>query len=192
MNNELTVLKELSTVTVTQAEWLEIGRTITSHLPKPEFLQTFNAMAGEVSKVYGFVIDTLTPFIELNSEPAFVENFDSLMVSYQASYLAEASKPRHYCDEAFEHFVEIQQSKEFSTSYPLLKHTFDRLDYIMDKYIANDAWVVMSIETVMKRLSRWLNAIAELKKVDSEDAFWVYQGLMKSIAEYLQLIRQRG
>ncbi|MDP2547101.1 MULTISPECIES: hypothetical protein [unclassified Oceanobacter] len=191
MNNELTILKELAVVSVTRAEWLEIHRTVAGHVPGSDFSQTFEAMVQDVLKVYDFVGDILSPFVALNSVAAFEAGFDSLMATYQAGYLAEASKPRHYCDDAYEHFIEIQQSKVFNTRYPLLKHTFDRLDYIVDKFIANDAWLVMSIETVMKRLSRWLNGIAELKKSDGEDAFWVYQGLMASICDYLQLLSQR-
>jgi hypothetical protein len=139
----------------------------------------------------------LSPFVTLHQqvssgEAEFDQGFDELLLAYQQSYLAEASIPRHYADEAFEHFILIQQSKEFSTGYPLLKHSFDRLDYIIDKFITNDAWLVMSIETVMKRLARWLNDVADIKKADIDDAWWMYRGLMKGIEAYLPLLGYLG
>jgi hypothetical protein len=197
MTNEITIFKELAVVTSHRAEWLDIVETVQGHIRRAEFVQTFTAMNTEVLRVYGFVASMLSPFVTLHQqvssgEVEFDQGFDELLLAYQQSYLAEASIPRHYADEAFEHFILIQQSKEFSTGYPLLKHSFDRLDYIIDKFITNDAWLVMSIETVMKRLARWLNDVADIKKADIDDAWWMYRGLMKGIEPYLPLLGYLG
>jgi hypothetical protein len=197
MTNEITIFKELAVVTSNRAEWLDIVETVQGHIRRAEFVQTFTAMNTGVLRVYEFVATMLSPFVALyrqasTREAVFDQGFDELLAAYQQSYLVEASIPRHYADEAFEHFILIQQSKEFSTGYPLLKHAFDRLDYIVDKFITNDAWLVMSIETVMKRLARWLNEVAEIKKADIDDAWWMYRGLIKGIEPYLPLLGYVG
>ena len=187
VSNELTILNELAKVVATRCEWLAIGDIVNQHIRDAEFIAQYRRMGAELAQCYDFIENLLAPFVALATPEKFELAFARLHDDYQKSYLIEASKPRHAADRAYEVFLGLSQRKEFKTSYPLLKRTFDRLDYFVDKYVTNDAWLVMGIETMLKRLSRFLYEVADLKKIDREEAFMVYRALMVSIECFLGL-----
>ncbi len=189
VSTELTILNELAKVCATWCEWLAIADIVELHIRDAEFCAQYRRMLGELESCYRFTENLLAPFIALATQQHFDEAFDPLHGSYQQRYLLEASTPRHAADRAYEVFLGLLQRKEFKTTYPLLKRTFDRLDYFVDKYVTNDAWLVMSIDAILKRLSRFLLEVADLKKMDAEEAFQVYLALMASIARLLDLMK---
>lgn len=184
-SSELTILNELAKITAIHCEWIAIADIVSEHVNNPEFSALYRRMLAALDPCYRFTIDTLSPFAALSTLPSFARGFEELYSDYQKKYLLEASKPRHAADQTHEVFIEIMQRREFSTTYPLLKRTFDRLDYFVDKYVNNDAWLVMSIDTILKRLSRFLNEVAELNVRDQEEAFLIYHALMQNIERYL-------
>ena len=188
VSNELTILNELAKVAATQCEWQAIAAILNQHIRDTEFVEQYRRMSAELAQCYRFVESILTPFVALATPEQFERAFMQLHDDYQKSYLLEASKPRHAVDRAYEVCLGLLQRKEFKTNYPLLKRTFDRLDYFVDKYVTNDTWLVMSIETVLKRLSRFLYEVADLYKGDREEAFQVYRALMLAIERLLSLV----
>lgn len=190
MSTELILLKELAHVTASQSEWLNIASVVNQQIRNEEFSALFNRMVDEFLHGYRFVVETLQPFIELVDADEFATQFATLSSVYQKNYLLQASRPRHHADRAFELYLQLQQRRELKTGYPLLKRTFERLDYMVDKYVTNDAWLVMSVETIMKRLSRFLNEIGDLIRSDADDALLAYRGLMAPTQRYLTLLVQ--
>lgn len=191
MTNEMSLLKELAVLSVVRQEWRDVAAVVLGQIRKDTFVGLYQSMDSEVEKLFAFMAETLSPFVAIQSEADFVERFDALQLDYQETFLEQAGKPRYFADEAFEYFIPIQQSKEFNTGYPLLKQAFDRLDFLVDKYVANDSWILMSIDTVMKRLSRWLLELVEIKKADSEDAWRLYSGIMSSATPYVDILKAR-
>ncbi len=190
MSTELIILSELAKVTAIQSECDAIAAIVDQHIGNAEFVGPFHRMIDEINECFRFVEEKFAPFIALSTQREFDEFFDTLSASYQKSYLSEVSKPRHMADRAFELSIVVMQRKEFKTSYPLLKRTFDRLDYLLDKYVTNDAWLVMSIDSMLRRMSRFLNEVAELKKFDGEESFLTYHTLMLGIGRYLTLLSE--
>jgi hypothetical protein len=82
--------------------------------------------------------------------------------------------------------------REAKTSFPLLKRTFGRLAELTDKWIANDYWLAMSIDTLYKMLPRLLTEIAELKQKNPGDAWLVYRAAVSDFDIHLALIRQQN
>jgi hypothetical protein len=191
MTNEMSFLKELAVLSVVRQEWRDVAGVVLEQIRNDEFVGLYQSMDSEVEKLFVFMAETLAPFLAIHSEAEFVERFDALQKNYQETFLEQAGKPRYFADEAFEYFIPIQQSKEFNTGYPLLKQVFDRLDFLVDKYLANDSWILMSIDTLMKRLSRWLLELVEVKKTDSEDTWRLYSGIMSSAKLYVDILRIR-
>jgi hypothetical protein len=189
---ELTILNELAKITATRCEWLAIAATVTLHIRNPEFSAQYQRLLDALDPCYQFTNDMLSPFTRLSTLRQFENNFANLYDDYQQGYLLAASKPRHAADQAYEIFLGLMQRREFSTTFPLLQRTFDRLDYFVDKYVTNDAWLVMSIDAILKRLSRFLHEVAELKGRDQEESFLIYNTLMQDVAPYLQLLNSRA
>lgn len=188
VSNELTILNELAKVVATQHEWLAIADILNQLIRDAEFIEQYQRMGAELAQCYRFIENLFAPFVALTTQEKFEQAFVQLHDDYQKNYLLAASKPRHAADRSYEVCLGLLQRKESKTSYPLLKRTFDRLDYFVDKYVTNDTWLVMSIETVLKRLSRFLNEVADLYKGDREEAFLVYRALMIGIERFISLI----
>jgi hypothetical protein len=183
------LLKDLSAITATRREWLDIAASIRRCISAPDFCAGFAAVVETLLPCYTFIDAMLQPFVDIADASRFAQEFDERNQAYQQTYLNSLSEARHAADACFEHYLLLAQDKTCKTGYPPLQHSFARLDYMVDKYVTNDAWLVMHIDSVIRRLSRFLNEVAELKKVDSDDALALYQGLMNSIRAYQSLLR---
>ncbi|WP_432695694.1 hypothetical protein ACQUQP_14230 [Marinobacterium sp. YM272] len=188
---ELTLIREMTSVCATASEWDGIARTVNTLLRSGDFNQQFNLMVAELNKTYLMLGDTLSPFAELDSEQVFVDRFDALHEQYRGRYLMDVSQPRKFADETYEFYLLLKQTKEIRTNYPLLKRTFMRLDEFIDKWVTNDAWLAMSIDTLLKMLNRFFTEIAEMNKGDSEEAFLVYDALFAELRIYLALLEDK-
>lgn len=188
MGYEFKINKELASLSNTASEWLSIAEVVNGQIPSGPFHDQFNQMIKELSGCYELMVKNLRQLAELDSEAAFVNGFDGLLEAYRGYYLQEASKPRPFADEAYEIFLDLSLTKEFNTSYPLLHRTFYRLTEFVDKWVTNDAWIVMSSDIVFKTMLRFLQEIETLKKQDSEDAFIVFQSAMNRFLSYADLI----
>jgi len=191
MGIELDIIQELSGVNVALSEAMSLTRIINGEIRTGEFHTRFNKIIDDISKCFAVVTDNLQPFFEINSEEDLLKRFDQLHATYSKSYLKEISKPRIYCDDAYEGYVLLRLQKEIKTGFPILKRSFERLDKYIDKWITNDAWLAMAIDNAFKRLQILLNEIATLKKKDPEDAFLIYAGAFNDISPYLDLINQQ-
>ena len=128
----------------------------------------------------------------LDSEPRFKQLFDDTHQAFKRSYLMDVSKPRRYCDDVYDAYLAMQQTKEAKTTFPLLKRNFLRLDALYDKWINNDAYLPMSIDAVLKLQNRLLNEISELKAKDAEDAYILFSSAMEDLEDYLTLINAKN
>ncbi|SEG17864.1 hypothetical protein [Marinobacterium lutimaris] len=191
MGTELTLIREMTSVCATASEWDGIARTVNTLLRSGDFNRQFNLMVAELNKTYVMLADTLSPFAELNSEERFVKQFDALYEQYRGRYLLDVSQPRKLADETYEIYLLLRQSKEIRTGYPLLKRTFTRLDEFIDKWVTNDAWLAMSIDTLLKMLNRFFTEIADIKRGDSEEAFLVYDAAFAELRIYLALLEKK-
>ncbi len=191
MGIELTLIREMTSVCATASEWDGIARTVNTLLRSGDFNSQFNQMVAELNKTYVMLGDTLSPFADLNTEQAFCDQFDALHEQYRGTYLLDVSQPRKFADETYEIYLLLKQTKEIRTNYPLLKRTFTRLDEFIDKWVTNDAWLAMSIDTLLKMLNRFFTEIGEMKRGDPEEAFLVYDAAFAELRIYLALLDEK-
>lgn len=191
MGIELDCLQELASINVALTELSALNRIINSEIQGGEFHTRFNKIVADIAKCFDVVTVNLQAPSEFDSEAALIDKFDTFHAGYSASYLKEISKPRLYCDDAYEGYVLLRLQKEIKTSFPLLKRTFERLDKFIDKWITNDAWLAMAIDNLFKRLQTLFNEIAALLKKNPEDAFVIFAGAFQDFQPYLEMIKQQ-
>jgi hypothetical protein len=184
--------RELATVSVTATELLSVTRTITDVVKATAFVQQFTDIVGEINKSYGVVLDSFAPFYALDSEEAFTQGFHERHEAFKGSYLLDVSKPRKYCDNVYDAYIQMQQTKEAKSGFPLLKRTFSRLDVFYDKWITNDALMAMSIDGALKLKNRLLNEIAEINEKDAEMAYMVFASAFDDFHDYIGLIKAKS
>lgn len=192
MGIEFVLGKELASIGITVTEFGSITRIINTEIGPGKFSRLFNTMMGKMTLTYDVVTDNLQPFVDMDSEDDFNSGFDDLVARYNDRYLLEISKARAYADDAYEDYVHLVCMREAKTGFPLLKRTFTRLAELTDKWITNDYWLAMCIDTVYKKLPRLLNEIAELKRKDPEDAYKVYRTAFGDLGIHLALIKQQN
>ncbi len=184
--------EELAAITVTATELLSVTRALTDLINNTDFLHCFIGIVAEINKSYAVVIDSLAPFYTLDSEETFTQLFDEKHENFKVRYLMEVSKPRRYCDNVYDAYIQLQQTKEAKSSFPMLKRNFERLDSFYDKWITNDNLLAMSIDGAVKLQNRLLNEIAEIKKTDAEYAFIVLSSALDDFRDYLTLIQTKS
>lgn len=192
MGIEFVVTKELGNIAATQTEFAAITRTVNGEIGPGPFSILFNTLMGRMADAYAVVIDTLQPLIEIDSEAAFTSGFDEVVAAYRESYLLQISKARTLTVDAYDDYEHLVCMREAKTGYPLLKRTFTRLAELTDKWIANDYWLAMSIDTLFKMLPRLLQEIEDLKQKDPADAYLIYSSAFDDFQYHLDLIRQQN
>lgn len=189
MGIEFVVTRELGNIAATQTEFTAIARTVNGEIGPGAFNTLFNTMMGRMADTYAVVTEQLQPFVDINNEAAFLGSFDDVVGAYRESYLSAISKARTLTVDAYDDYEHLVCMREAKTGYPLLKRSFSRLAELTDKWIANDYWLAMSIDTLFKMLPRLLQEIAELKQKDPADAWTIYRAAISGFAHYLALIR---
>ena len=192
MGIEFVINKELANIGMTLTEFCSTTRIINAEIGPGDFSNLFNTMMGRMAKAYDVVIDNLQPFIDLDNEEDFIAGFDDLVTRFKESYLLEISKSRTLTVDAYDDYEHLVCMREAKTKFPLLKRTFTRLAEVTDKWIANDYWLAMSIDTLYKMLPRLLTEIAELKQKDPGDAFQIYSAAFSDFDIHLTLIKQQN
>lgn len=190
MGIELTVAKELANINMTASEWVALADMINRHIRNPDFSTLFNRMIAELAPCYDLVDEVLSPFFALESEQLFIERFDGCHQHYKEHFLHDASQPRKFADNAYETYLVLNTMKECKTGYPLLKRTFTRLDQFIDKWVTNDAWLAMNIDTMLKMLNRFLLEVAEFKQKDAEDAFLLLHSAFTQFRVFVEPMKQ--
>ncbi len=192
MGIEFVVTKELGNIAATQTEFAAITRTINGEIGPGPFSTLFNTLMARMADTYAVVTDTLQPFMTLDSEATFNSGFDAVITSYRGTYLRQISKARTLTVDAYDDYEHLVCMREAKTGYPLLKRTFARLAELTDKWIANDYWLAMSIDTLFKMLPRLLQEIEDMKTKDPADAYLIYQAAFDDIDSHLALIRRQN
>lgn len=192
MGIEFVLEKELASIGITVTEFATITGIINAEIGPGKFSELFNTMMGKMTHTYEVVTANLQPFVDLDTEDDFNARFDALVSWYSERYLLEISKARAYADDAYEDYVHLVCMREAKTGFPLLKRTFTRLAELTDKWITNDYWLAMCIDTVYKKLPRLLSEIAELKQKDPEDAYKIYRAAFSDLGTQLAWIRQQN
>jgi len=187
MSDIFKINEELAAIAVTSTELCSISNTAHYYLNKTDFIRIFSAIILEISKSYIVLTESFTPFYKIESKDSFVKYFNETHHAFKDSYLLEISKPRRYCDNVYESYRDMLQCKEAKTGFPPLKNNFMRLGKLYGKWIDNDAYLAMSIDRALKLKNNWLTDISELKKIDEEDAHFVYRSSLKDFLDYLNI-----
>lgn len=191
MGHEFKICKELGALTTTLGEWQSIAQIINSTLPKSDFLSKFNVMHDSLLGCYQVIIDSIRPIYELNNYEAFIKDFPTISKEYQSSFLEFASKPRHFTESAHNHYIELSTLKEIKTGYPILKRTFENLYQFMDKWVTNDAWIVMGCDVILKSLNQLLIEISNFLKMDKDDAWLLFNTTSGNIRLQIDRLSQQ-
>jgi len=190
MTSIYNINEELCSIALTSTELLSVSKIITRTIKKEEFVRQYAYVVSEINKSYCVLDDLLSPFYQLDSESKFTDNFHNMFMTFKDTYLLEISKPRKYCDNVYDPYIELMKNKEAKTGYPLLKNQFSRLNKLYDKWINNDVYLAMSIDRVVKLIHNVLKDILMLTENDIEDAFVYFSSSLEDFSAYLTLINQ--
>lgn len=191
MGIEQNLLKDLGSVAMTASELASIAALVRRYRRPDDFFGGLEALFGELGRVYDVPLRVWSPWLALNGEAAFTDGFEACFAAFKDSYLGEASRPRHHTEAAYECHLALKACKAYQTGFPLLRHAFGRLDDLVDKWVTNDAWLVMNVDGALKKFSRLLDELADWHRRDAEDAWVRFAPAQDDWRRYLALIEDR-
>ncbi len=188
MGIEFTITKDMATVSSTISELKAINALICEEIGSEDFRRQYDSLLFDVLNTYRVVLNILKPLTCVNSLDSFHVKFDNLQQCYSENYQSALSEPRINAEFTFEKYLQFRKRRETKTSYPPLKRTFSRLHDYIDKWIDNDIWLAMTIDTLLKMLNRFLTEVGDIKKSDEESAYHLYQSCLGNIPAFLHII----
>ncbi|HEX4939301.1 MAG TPA: hypothetical protein VFX11_11545 [Candidatus Kapabacteria bacterium] len=188
MGIEFTITKELASISVTATELAAISTLVRGQIGSRDFRGQFDPLLASIAGAYDVVIQLLQPFAALRDAADFNRDFTACHTHYKAVYLKEASRPRLFTEQAFQQYQILKTCRELQTGFPLLKRTFTRLDELIDKWIDNDCWLVMNMDTVFKLLHRLLNEFETMRIKDPDEAWLLYRQAFDGFDPYLAIL----
>lgn len=188
MGIELNCLKDISAISITATELCALDSIILENISNPDFLNQYNDLLYDIINSYQVVLDNLMPFMSISTQQQFEMDFQQSYQSYIGCYLKEISRPRVNAECTYEKYLQFKKLKEVNTGFPLLKRSFLRLHDFIDKWLDNDIWLAMYIDSLFKMVARLLNEINDIGRHDSEDAFIVFQSSLLQFIPYVQII----
>ena len=188
MANEFKALKELATVSATVSEPAGVNSVICSELDSADFRSEYDSLLQDVVNTYQVVIDIIEPLMALNDRSQFDSQFAELSSWYAQHYQKALSQPRINAEFTYEKYLQFRKRKEVATGYPLLKVCFTRLHDFIDKWIDNDIWLAMCIDTLLKMLNLQLHELQDVYRADKDEAWMLFCAGPGRCAPYLKMI----
>lgn len=175
MGIEIQELKDIATITMTATEVASVLTTLAGSIRKPGFQAELGSLTEDIEASYRVVLENLAPFMGINTQAEFDAQFAQQAASYGERYLMEISRPRELAENTFQKNLQFWKIKETKTSFPLFKLTFQRLREFIDKWIDNDIWLAMTIDSLFKNHHRLLGQVSQLAQQDNEQGFLYFR-----------------
>ena len=175
MGTEFSMMKDLATISATLGELSAVQQLIREEIDNPGFLEEFDLLLIDIVDTYEVVADILRPLVSLSEFSSYKNSFELQWKLFNENYQKALSKPRINAEFTFEKYLQFRKRKETKTGYPPLKRAFGRLHDLVDKWIDNDIWLAMTIDSLLKKLFNFLAEVAELHSQDPTSAFSLFR-----------------
>lgn len=190
MGNEFKLLKDAATISATLAELAAVNALITEQISSDSFLDEYDSLLSDILNTYRCFEDILQPLVTLRDQQDFDQYFESQYQWYSEHYQAALSEPRVNAELTFQKYLQFRKRRETKTGFPLLKNGFGRLHDFIDKWIDNDIWLAMTIDSLLKMLFRLLSEVQAVNNRDSEEAFSLYHSFTGGLLPYCDLVHR--
>jgi len=190
MGKEFTIIKELATISATITELVAIDRIIKHEIPSTDFRTDYVSLISDMHNTYQGVVTILEPLTQALTADSFAEHFEQLQPWYSDGYQSIHSASRINAEFTFEKYLQFRKRKEVNTKYPPLKAAFSRLHDYIDKWIDNDIWLSLSIDTALKMLNQKLTEVSKMKVVDEEEAYNYYYSCVAGLEAYVLMLSE--
>jgi len=179
----------MATVSATATELRAVAEAlyVTSH--KQEFKQELTSLLDEILQSYEVVLEHFQPLCAFNDPVVFEKGFPQLAQAFADDYLTVISLPRIYAELTFQKHLQFWKLKETQTKHPLLSNLFTRLKAFIDKWIDNDIYLAMTIDSLFKSAHRVVGEVNELLLQDAELGYLAYQCSLGQLTAYLNIIQ---
>lgn len=188
MASELNAIKDLSTICATGSEVANVVFQLRQTARSASFRQELNDLVIDIADSYGVVFDNFSALSGFNTEQEFAECFAGLAAEYESRYLLEISKPRAFSELTFQKNLQFWKLKESKTRHPLLMGLFARLKAYIDKWIDNDLWLAMTIDSFFKSSFQIIKTTESLLEKDSELGYMYYCSSLRCYKPFLTII----
>ena len=115
-------------------------------------------MINEANISYKTVVDSLTPFYELNTDYEFQTRFPQLYSTFKNTYLNRTGDIRTSCHRVQVQLDRLRQEREWQKRFPYIKKSLEKLNVLATSWLANDE----SLARVMDNFVHQVNSTLDL------------------------------
>jgi hypothetical protein len=185
MGTEITIGNELAGLTVSLSEFAFAVKSLVGEAKEEEVRAALGGMIEEVRKSYDTAVEAFAPLYELDTQRKFTNRFTKIRADFKRTYLKDIGKVRTHCDIVQSRLEELQRRKSWMRHLPIMRRAFKRLEELSDYWIANDRWLAMNMDILLRSLNDLMNKVARMSKKSRKEA---YQYLTDALEMYEDLL----
>lgn len=188
MSNEFKLLKDIATISATLAELQAVDTLITDEIASEQFLSEYNSLLFDVLNTYRALNIMLNPLLGIQSSEAFHRDFAPAATTFSDNFQSVLSESRINAEHTFQKYLQFRKRRETKTSYPSLRRAFPRLHAFIDKWIDNDIWLALTLDSLLKRLNRMLAELLDTAAKDPEQAYQLFCSFSLALNTYANML----
>lgn len=171
MSIEMSIGNDLAQLKLSLGEFVTVVKHLSGEAKHQEVRQALKEMIQEVRKSYDVAVDAFTPLYNLDTKQKFTAQFSQARTDFKTTYLKDINNVRTHCSIVAQELEKLKKKKGWMKNLPYIRRSFKRLEKLASDWIANDTWLALNMESLLKNLNQFLNEISRLQKGKPTDAF---------------------
>ena len=152
-------------------EFTTIIKYLIGEAKQQEVREALKEMIQEVRKSYDVAVDVFTPLYALDTKRKFTSRFSQERANFKSTYLKAGSRVRTHCGIVARQLEELKKRKAWMKSLPYIRRSFKRLEDLAESWIANDTWLALNMESLLRGMNGFLNTVSRMQKKNASEAF---------------------
>jgi hypothetical protein len=171
MGLELSIGNELAQLKLSLGEFTTVIKYLIGEAKQQEVREALKEMIQEVRKSYDVAVDVFTPLYALDTKRKFTSRFSQERANFKSTYLKAGSRVRTHCGIVARQLEELKKRKAWMKSLPYIRRSFKRLEDLAESWIANDTWLALNMESLLRGMNGFLNTVSRMQKKNASEAF---------------------
>ncbi|HCO93061.1 MAG TPA: hypothetical protein DIU00_03780 [Phycisphaerales bacterium] len=125
----------------------------------------------EVRKNYDLIVEAVTPLVAIDSQEKFDDRFADARATFKKEFWQKYGDEGTSCAIVIDKMTTLNKRRAWMARLPVAKHSFKRLEYLCDRWIAVDVVLDQNMVDFRDKLSGLFDEIARLKRKNRKQAF---------------------
>jgi hypothetical protein len=175
LKSEIELGVELVKFRISLNDFVQIMRRISGSAQSQALKSELKQVIVEVRKSYATVVDAFTPFVALDNQAKFDQEFGAKYAAFINKYLTQTNVVRTHSTIVTNKLQQLALNSEWRSLFPILQRQYWRLARLSRDWAASDVALSTALDRLLINLHEFLQSIAFLKHQDPTAAFEEFQ-----------------